>query len=332
MDYGGFLREVAQGRIPAVALLHGAEARLLEDALAQVTRALFPDPSLLWLGREVFDAGETTAETIVRAALTLPGMAGVRLVAVKRAQALPAKQAGALVDYLRDPSPHARLLLMADEPLPPGHWLLRAVPAAVVIDVPRLAGRALVSWLQERAKAEGYELTPAAAQLLIRWTGEDLTTLAGELEKARLFCGPGQGVIGEDPVRQIVGEHRVGKSFELADAVSRGQTELALPLLEQLLAAGEEPLAILGTLARLVKTTWQVGEWRRQGKSSEEIGRLLRRPAFAVDALAARTGVMSSDRLARALDHCWEVERRLKRGGRPRPELTLLVADLCRAG
>jgi hypothetical protein len=32
---------------------------------------------------------------------------------------------------------------------------------------------------------------------------------------------------------------------------------------------------------------------------------------------------------ARQLARCWDVERRLKLGGAARPELSLLVADLC---
>jgi len=45
-----------------------------------VTRVLFPDAGLTALGREVFDARETSAETIVRAALTLPLGVSTRLV------------------------------------------------------------------------------------------------------------------------------------------------------------------------------------------------------------------------------------------------------------
>jgi DNA polymerase III delta subunit len=67
----------------------------------------------------------------------------------------------------------------------------------------------------------------------------------------------------------------------------------ALPLLERLLAAGEEPLRILAILS---------GQSRR-----------------ATPRVAAGR-----------LERCWQAERRLKLGGAPRPEMSLLVADLCR--
>ncbi len=332
MDYTAFLREVERGTVPPTALLHGDEPRLLDDALAAVTGALFSDPSLLALNREVFDAGETPAETVVRSALTLPSLAPLRLVVVKGAQLLSAKSAEALVDYCRDPNPHSRLLLLANESLPAGHWLMKAVPSASVIALPRLTGRALITWLQARAKNDGCALEEAAAQLLVRWAGEGLTTLSGELEKALLLGGPGQRTITEEHVRQVVGEHRVLKGYELTDAVERRETGRALAILDSLLASGEEPLAILGALARQVRTLWQVREWRRQGKSPEEIGRLLRRPPFAVEALVARAARVSALSLTRALARCWEAEWRMKSGARPLPELTILIADLCRAG
>jgi DNA polymerase-3 subunit delta len=330
MDYGGFLWEVERGRVPPVALLHGDEPRLLEDALQKVSRTMFSDPSLLALNREVFDGGEAAVDEIVRAALTLPSLAPARLVAVKRAQGLPAKAARALVEYARDPSPYTRLVLLAGEPLDAGHWLLKALPPASVIRVPRLTGRGLLAWLQARAREEGFELTDGAAQLLVRWVGEDLTALSGEMEKALLFAGAGS--ITEEHIQTVVGEHRVLKTFELTDAVERGEIGPALALLESLLASGEEPLAILGTLARQVRTTWQVGQWRRQGKTVEEIASLLRRPAFAVQALSPRSASLPAGDLSHALRRCWEVEGKLKSGGRPRAELTVLVADLCRAG
>lgn len=332
MDYAGFLREVRGDRLPPVALLHGPEPRLLDEALGEVSRALFPDPAVLALNREVLDADETTMETVVRSALTLPFLSTWRLVVVKRAQAFAAKGAATLADYLQHPNPTTRLVFLSSEPLPAAHWLVKALPAAAVIPVPRLTGRSLISWLQDAARTEGYELTEAAAQLLARWTGEDLSTLAGELEKALLFSGPATRAIGEEEIRQVVGEHRVLRAFELADAVERRQLGPALALLDNLLAAGEEPLAILGTLTRQVRTAWQAKEWLREGKSVEEIGRLLRRPPFAVEALAASATSLSPADLARALTRCWEAERRLKSGGRPRSELTVLVADLCGAG
>jgi len=138
MDYATFMKQVDRGEAPALILLHGGDVQLLDDALDAATRALFPDRALAAWGREVFDARESTADEIVRAASTLPLGVDRRLVAVRRAQVLAAKGADALVGYAKSPNPATCLLLLADEPLRASrerrtdHWLLSALPAASV--------------------------------------------------------------------------------------------------------------------------------------------------------------------------------------------------------
>jgi len=101
MDYATFMKQVDRGEAPALILLHGGDVQLLDDALDAATRALFPDRALAAWGREVFDARESTADEIVRAASTLPLGVDRRLVAVRRAQVLAAKGADALVGYAK---------------------------------------------------------------------------------------------------------------------------------------------------------------------------------------------------------------------------------------
>src|SRR5690242_8290567 len=160
MDYAALLQAATRGRPPAIALLHGNDPQLLDDALAAATRGLFRDASDAALGREVFEGAEVSADDVIRAASTLPFMTAMRLVAVRRCQALSAKGAEALTAYARDPNPSSSLLLLADEPLGASrdrreHWLLGAVPPAAVIALPTRDGRSAEAWLRQRAAAEG---------------------------------------------------------------------------------------------------------------------------------------------------------------------------------
>ena len=100
MDYPGLLRLAERGELPPVLLLHGPDVQLLDDALALVTRCCFPEPADAALGREVLEGGDTSVEALVDTAATLPLMTGLRLVAVRRAQALPAKHSATLAALL----------------------------------------------------------------------------------------------------------------------------------------------------------------------------------------------------------------------------------------
>jgi DNA polymerase-3 subunit delta len=246
------------------------------------------------MGREVLETRDVGAEGIVRAAETLPWGAPRRLVIARGVEALGPRQAEPLIEYLRAPNPSTVLALSVLVPIAGSHWLAKAVSAASVVELPQLTGRPLVTWLRARASGEGVELSDEAAQLLITLVGDDPAALAGEVVKAAIGGGAANHRVGVAEVRAVVGEHRTREVFELTRAIEQKDAAAALPLLERLLAGGEEPLRILAILS---------GQARRQA-------------ARAVPARLAR---------------CWEAERRLKLGGPPRPELVLLVADLCRA-
>jgi DNA polymerase-3 subunit delta len=223
-------------------------------------------------------------------------------------------------------------LFLASELLPATHWLVKAVPAVAVVPVRPLPARELPGWLQQRAAAHACSLSEEAAQLLVQSVGEDLTTLVAELEKASLWAVSAGGRVGVEEVEAVVGQHRLRSVFELTTAVARRTLGQALGILEALLEAGEEPLGLLGMLTREVRLTWSAKAWLKNGKSPEEIARLVRLPLSAVETVLARAESCSWASLTRQLSRCWEVERRLKAGGFARSELTLLLADLCRAG
>lgn len=331
MDYQGLLRLAGRGEIPPVLLLHGADAQLLDDALELLTGCLFADPAAAALGREVLDGRETSGETVVNTAMTLPLMTGLRLVVVRHAQALPAKQGDALSAYARDPNPATRLVLLAGESLRASrerrvdHWLLAAVPASAIIDLPVRQGRELAAWLRQRAAVEGLQVSEEAAKLLIDWVGEETVTLLGEARKAALAGGAENRAVGVREVTAIVGEHRLAGVFELTRAVERRDVGLALRTLDRLLAT-EEPLRVLTLLTRDVRRAWTVTAMRDRGQSPDQIARALRLPPGVVDGLA-RGGPAAA--LAKKLKRCWEVERRVKSSGESRAELAALVAELC---
>lgn len=331
MDYQGFVRLAERGGIPPLLLFHGADAQLLDDALDLVTRRLFADSAAAALGREVLDGRETTGEAVVNSALTLPLMPGLRLVVVRHAQGLAAKHADAVAAYAKNPNPSTCLVLLCDEGLRASrerrgdHWLLGALPAAAVVDLPARQAAQLAGWLRQRAAVEGLDVSDDAAKLLVEWVGEDGARLLGEARKAALAGGSDNRTVSVREVSAIVGEHRIADVFELTRAVERRDVGQALRTLDRLLAT-EEPMRVLSLLTRDVRLAWMVTAWRDRGQSKEQIARGLRLPPPVVEALA-RAG--PAKLLARKLARCWEVERRVKSSGEPRAELTALVADLC---
>jgi DNA polymerase-3 subunit delta len=328
VDHAAFLKAADAGQLPPVVLLHGPEPLLLEEAATRATLGLFPGTKELSLAREILDAQAAGAQGIVQAALVLPWVGARRLVVARGVEALGVKQGGALTAYAGAPNPTTVLLLLAGELLQAGHWLARPGSGVTVVAVPRPGrGRPLIGWLQARARAAGVDLGEAAAALLIDLTGEELSRLASELDKAATAAG--QGRIGVDDVRAVVGEHRVRHLFDLGDAVARRETGPALSLLESLLGSGEDAVRLVAALAGIVRLWWETAEALREGRSEADVARGLRGPPQARDAVIVRARTLSAEAAARHLARCWAAERRLKLSSPPRPEVSLLVAELC---
>jgi DNA polymerase-3 subunit delta len=337
VDYLTFLRSAERVQPPPVALLHGADAQLLDDALRAASRAMAPDPALAVFDRDVFDGPSVEIDTVVSAALTLPVQAAFRLVVVRRCQALASRGADALARYVAGANPSACLLLLADEPLGVSrerknpHWLLEVVPAAAVVELPARRGRAQEDWLRQRAASEGLTISEEAARLLVQWVGDDSAALLGEARKAALAGSPTNANVGVNEVTAVVGEHRLSGIFDLTRAIERRELGLALRTLERVLAV-EDAMLVLATLGREARTALLVQEWRARGQSVDQIARTLRRPPGAVEAVVAATAGHSVRSLANRLEQCWRAEWRLKSGGDARAELSALVAELASAG
>ena len=319
MEYSALLQAADRGQPPALVLLHGADEQLLDDALDLVARGLFLDASERALGREVLEGDAVSTETVVRSAMTLPFMTKRRLVVVRRAQALAAKGGEILTAYARDPNPTTCLLLLATEALGVSrerrsdHWLLGALPPAVVVALPARRGRALED------------------RLLVAWVGEDGARLLGEARKAALLGGPEHRSVGVAEVEAVVGDHRVSDVFELTNAVERRELGVALRTLDRLLAT-EEPIFLLTLLTRNVRVALTVRDLAADGQSAEQIARSVRPvPPRVVQGIMARVTGAAGDALPAHLVRCWQAEWRCKSGGQPRAELTALVAELCGA-
>jgi DNA polymerase-3 subunit delta len=301
--------------------------------------AVLGDPAWVSCNREVLYADSLAPEALVVAGTALPLFGARRLVVVRGLGTAVAKG----VERLR--------LTVAEARARPEGWptegttvvfvapgidrrspVRRLLPEPEQVELRPPTGRAVVGWLRERARQQGLHLAPDAAETLLALVGEELSRLATEIDKAALLVGE-DGRVTEAVVRALVGESRVRQYWELTQALEGGDRGTALRLLEQLLAAGEEPLGVLAVVVGYLRDLWRIHGGLAAGKDARALGGLLprRRPEFAVERLMRRATMLGLSKTADGVRRCFEVERRLKSaGGSPRALLTALVADLAR--
>ena len=304
--------------------------------MARLTQALLPDDQAADWNREVFHADQLSPEALVAAGASLSLFAGRRLVLVRGVGDLGAKVADRLRDALaearREPGgwpAEGTTILLAAAGVDRRAACLRILPESDLVEVRGPAGRQVVGWVRERARAAGVDLAPDAAQVLVDLVGEDLSRLAAEIEKASLYAA-GDRRVSQEVVRALAGETRTRQYWELTQALEEARRTDAIRVASQLLASGDEPLILLAWITGYLRDLWRVlpgavaGDLREAARSLQR-----RRPDFAVERLTARARAVGIRGLSRAARQCFEVDQALKTGGgNPRALLTCLVAEL----
>ncbi len=187
---------------------------------------------------------------------------------------------------------------------------------AVEVPVEGIEGRELQEWIKDEVERRGHRITSEAIAELVLLAGNNLATLAGEIEKLSLFAGPAQA-IDLGAVRQVATGGRGEELGELVRAVSERELGSALLALHRSLEAGEEPLRILGLLQYRITDLWRCAE-RVSGWYRDEVRRAAAKwPPRA--AAAAITALAEADRLLKGADP----EGALALGRRPGDRLVL---------
>ena len=157
-----------------------------------------------------------------------------------------------VVHYVGSPNPTTLLVLVVAAGEEPDPEIARASTA---IELGPLAADRVPRWVQHRAATLGVTVEPAAADLLLKAVGGDLTTVSRELEKLASL-GQNHAVTADD-VTAMVGVRRDETIFDLIEAaldrrVARA-AQLVEPVLEQAGMSGVKIISLLGT--HLVGTT-----------------------------------------------------------------------------
>ncbi len=286
------------------------------------------------LNLDILSGPEAIRVDLAARCRTVPAFSQWRVVLLKEADHLGPEAWEAILAYLEAPSASTCLICIADElnQRSPGIQRIARVGKVLRFSLPRHPEerrRWCQGWIRQRAERQGKSLSPDAEILLLDLQGLDLLRLGQEVDKLCLFVGDRQR-IECDAVEALVGEGRVREIFELTSAVGRRDRDGALLCLRRLLELGEEPLGILGMLARQVRLLLTAKELLTEHRPPAEISRIIGVPPRFLPELLNQAQVSSLPRLEQGLARLLALDKELKSWGRRQPlYLELAIADLC---
>lgn len=314
-------------------LLVGEEVLLREEFLSRLLRALLPS-GMEPLNLDVLVGTEAAGEDLITRCRTVPAFSPRRVVVLKEADRLRPETWESLLAYLETPASTTCLICIAEkldsadrrlQRIEQVGKLLRFAPPRTEEERQRQAQR----WITERARQQGKSLTPEAQMLLLTLQGPDLLPLAHEVDKLCLFVGE-RPQIDLEAVEALVGQARVHGIFALTRAVGHRDLEGALSCLRDLLVRGEEPLRILGMMARQVRLLLRAKELLAESRPSSEMSRLLGIPRVFLSEILEGARISSVAGLEGGLARLLDLDRALKSSGKGQPlYLELAVIELC---
>ncbi len=306
-------------------LIIGEEDFLRDSALAALKSAVLGDCGEF--NYDLFYGDEAGGADILTCASEMPVFAERRLIVVKTAEKLSARESETLLNYLKEPVGTTTLVFMSpklDGRLKFSQALART---AVTIDCSPLRDAQLTPWVTRDAERLGLRLEEQANQLLKEVSGGSLYGVRRELEKLASYVPPDRAVTAAD-VHVLRGMEPGASVFDLTLAIAEGNRGRVLFILARNLEAGEAPLRILGSLAWQYRRLWKVKELLASGGREGEAVRTLRMDPMKVRSFLGR---FSDDHLQAALHLFLDADGKLKGGSSAHPKMVMerVLLRLC---
>ena len=275
---------------------------------------------------EAYEASATSPETLVSACSSFSLFGEGPFVVLKDLDAWNAAQKAVIVDYLKDPSPEADLILLGKK-LGARERLLSAVKnAGEVHTFDQPTGKALVRWLGGHAKKMDLDLPDDVAEdLTIRCSGDKMRLLQ-ETEKLALYVGDGTAT--HDDVAALCLPDVQSNIFAFVDSLAAGERDRALALLEDLIGAGEPALRLTFMIRRQFQLVARARALLDRGTPQKDLSSRLKVPPFVARKLEEQGRKLDEEDLERALAQIQNLEGGLKGGSDLSDELQVEMTVL----
>lgn len=213
--------------------------------------------SAQWGGAEgaaLLDAAGLAPSALMAELRSVPMWQERQVVRLRHAEAAAPELLADLAGYLEHPVATTALLVEYEGEMdfrkPPAAW------AALLSSVEwrDLNPKGARSFIQDRARAEGYRVAPEAVRALEEWASGDLGLLASALDLLFLYRIDERSVEAED-LDRLLGAGGTPRQWDLQDAFLEGRRDRFVSLLEGIRRdSAAAPLAFAGMLGKQMRS------------------------------------------------------------------------------
>ena len=215
------IESLKAGKYMPVYLLTGEENYYIDEVSDYIENNVV-DESFRDFDQTVIYGRDTDMQTVISYAKQYPMMSPVRLVLVKEAQDIPAKEWELLADYLEHPMEQTLLVLCyRHKSLDKRQRPYKNINSkGYVFEHKKLYENQIPDWIGTYVNQQGFAITQKGAILIAETVGNDLGRIANELSKVFVSLKPGD-TIDENIIERNIGISKDYNVFELQNAIGR---------------------------------------------------------------------------------------------------------------
>lgn len=309
-NFDRFQRSLQSGQVSPVYCLFGEETFLIEEAVQQLTEKAL-DGAPRDFNVDIFYGSDAEAATVRDAIEMLPMMAPRRVVILKEADKLSAKDLEELLAIVEAPIDTATVIVVADKVDQRKKFFKLIESNGSLVKVDRVPEAQLPSWIRSLAQRQGKAITEDAVMLIAQMVGASLLDINNEIQKLAQYSGTKQTIDIED-VKSVVSHSRLESVFGLTNALGERDRASSLIFLAQLLDHGESEVGILALISRHIRILLLVKEALRSGLSRAQISSRVGVPTFFIQQYMDQAQRWSDEDLLMVHGACLEVDKALK--------------------
>lgn len=320
-------KKVGKGEVAPLYFIYGDEEFLVERAVQRLLERIV-SPDFRDFNFSVFYGKEVKVEQIIDSAMTLPMFAQRRVILVKRGDELPAEAFEQLAAYLQNPASESCIVFQAVKADQRRKFFQELKKGNYLVEIKRMRDEQLPAFVRQEAERLGKRIDPAAAEMLVYYSGNNLRELVAQLEKLASYSGD-QSLISMDDVRAMASDTKIDNAFELADALGKRDLDKAMRQLQTVLRDADAPYMLIGALARHFRQLCIIRDLLQKRVANEEIGRRAKVNPYFLKGLVEQARNFSPVEFFGIFERLHQADLDLKSGGRQQTVLEMVVFSIC---
>lgn len=304
------VNDIKNNNYKQVYLIYGEEKYLVKNIKNNLIKGLNPDGDTMNFTKFVGDSIDELE--VISTSDTMPFFADRRVILIEDSGWLKSAN-DKIAEYLKN-IPEYTIFIFVEDEIDKRNKVYKQISSlGYVCECARAKQGDLISWVAKRIAMDNKKITKENAIYFIEKVGDDMNTIASELEKV-IYYAIDRDVIEKTDIDAVCITEITGKIFEMIDAIGRKEQKKALDLYYDLIATREAPMKILYMLSRQFNIMYQIKEMEKEGFSAANIAKNMGMQNFIVNKALSQCKNFKLITLKNAINYCVKLEEAIKLG------------------